>query len=193
MELDRNADCPAQGKEFDPEEMRRCKIGGHTIIKQPDAIQISCPAACRFRRRARLPRVPGAPVPVLPAVAAPARPGFPRGRPWPGFPAVCPTSPAQSHVPPHRKVAAALSAAVTTAPKQENAPNSQGRASPKEASSLFPRRSSGVGVWGRGASLREAASPPESPHPLPLREGARGREPFFRKAPSLAKLYSFTI
>ena len=36
-------------------------------------------------------------------------------------------------------------------------------------------RSSGEGVWGRGASLREAASPPESPHPLPLREGARGR------------------
>ncbi|WP_374570865.1 hypothetical protein [Acinetobacter sp.] len=51
MKLDRNADCPAQGKEFDPEEMRRCKNGGHTIIKQPDAIQISCPAACRFRRR----------------------------------------------------------------------------------------------------------------------------------------------
>ena len=25
--------------------------------------------------------------------------------------------------------------------------------------------SSGEGVWGRGASLREAASPPESPHP----------------------------
>ena len=28
---------------------------------------------------------------------------------------------------------------------------------------LIPSRSSGEGVWGRGASLREAASPPESP------------------------------
>ncbi len=36
-------------------------------------------------------------------------------------------------------------------------------------------RSSGEGVWGRGASLREAASPPESPHRKSLREGARGR------------------
>ncbi len=37
-------------------------------------------------------------------------------------------------------------------------------------------RSSGEGVWGRGASLREAASPPASPHPVSsggsAREGA---------------------
>ena len=36
-------------------------------------------------------------------------------------------------------------------------------------------RSSGEGVWGRGASLREAASPPESPPKASFREGARGR------------------
>ena len=35
-------------------------------------------------------------------------------------------------------VAAALSAAVTSTPKQENAPTSHGRASPKKRTSLFP-------------------------------------------------------
>ena len=35
-------------------------------------------------------------------------------------------------------------------------------------------RSSGEGVWGRGASLREAASPPESPPKKPLRRGPGG-------------------
>ena len=42
-------------------------------------------------------------------------------------------------------VAAALSAAVTSTPKQEDAPTSHGRASPKERTSLFP------------AALREGA------------------------------------
>ena len=37
--------------------------------------------------------------------------------------------------------------------------NSEGRVKP------IPSYSSGEGVWGRGASLREAASPPESPSP----------------------------
>ena len=44
-----------------------------------------------------------------------------------------------------------------------------------EATNSNAIRSSGEGVWGRGASLREAASPPESPHRKPLRGGARGR------------------
>ena len=49
-------------------------------------------------------------------------------------------------------------------------------------------RSSGERVWGRGASLREAASPPESPQlPASLREGARGRGLLYREASSLAK------
>ena len=47
---------------------------------------------------------------------------------------------------------------------------------------LFGREGSG----GRGASLREAASPPESPHRKSLREGARGRGLLYREAPSLA-------
>ena len=65
--------------------------------------------------------------------------------------------------PPHRKVTAALSAAVTTTPKHGKrahlawARKSEGRVK------LIPSRSSGEGVWGRGASLREAASPPSSP------------------------------
>ena len=57
-----------------------------------------------------------------------------------------------------------------------------------EATPPNASRSSGEGVWGRGASLREAASPPESP-PYPtssLEEGARGRGLFFRKGLSLA-------
>ncbi len=44
-------------------------------------------------------------------------------------------------------------------------------------------RSSGEGVWGRGASLREAASPPESPNASSFREGARGRGIFCKKSP----------
>ena len=43
-------------------------------------------------------------------------------------------------------------------------------------------RSSGEGVWGRGASLREAASPPESPNASSFREGARGRGLFYQKS-----------
>ena len=41
-----------------------------------------------------------------------------------------PAKRAEGFVPPRRKVTAALSAAVTATPKQGNAPNSQGRASP---------------------------------------------------------------
>ena len=44
------------------------------------------------------------------------------------------------------------------------------------------------GAGGRGASLREAASPPSSvPHPTSHGEGARGRGLLYREAPSLAK------
>ena len=55
-----------------------------------------------------------------------------------------------------------------------------------EATPPNASRSSGEGVWGRGASLREAASPPESPHRKSLREGARGRGLLYREASSLA-------
>ena len=54
-------------------------------------------------------------------------------------------------------------------------------------------RSSGEGVWGRGASLREAASPPESPPPPSLAERARGRGLFYRKGPSLAIIITHSL
>ena len=50
----------------------------------------------------------------------------------------------------------------------------------------IPIYSSGEGVWGRGASLREAASPPESPQRKSLREGVRGRVLLYREALSPA-------
>ena len=88
------------------------------------------------------------------------------------------------------KVAAALSAAVTTTKPIGDRTQLTGGTKPEEATNPNASRSSGEGVWGRGASLREAASPPESLHPTSLREGARGRGLLFREAPSLAnKLY----
>ena len=57
-----------------------------------------------------------------------------------------------------RQVAAALSAAVTTTPKQGNAPNLSGRSTPKEKTSLFPATLR-EGARGEAAALRRAASP----------------------------------
>ena len=61
------------------------------------------------------------------------------------------------------QVAAALSAAVTTTKLIGDAPNSQAEPTPKKRSNPNASYSSGEGVWGRGASLREAVSPPEFP------------------------------
>ncbi len=73
-------------------------------------------------------------------------------------------------------VAAALSAAVTTTPSQETAPTSQGqpvrKKSQPEPQPLFGREGSG----GRGASLREAASPPRISAILPHQLSERERE-----------------
>ena len=63
---------------------------------------------------------------------------------------------------PRRKVAAALSAAVTITPKTRKRARISWAHKPKGKRKPIPSRSSGEGVWGRGASLREAASPPES-------------------------------
>ena len=74
------------------------------------------------------------------------------------------------------QVAAALSAAVTTTDLQETAlqlawaHKSEGRVK------LIPSRSSEEGGWGRGASLREAASPPEFPQALLFGRGSGGGE-----------------
>ena len=74
------------------------------------------------------------------------------------------------------QVAAALSAAVTTTKPIEDRLHSTAEPTPKDRPTPNASRSSGEGVWGRGASLREAASPPECPPHLRLfGEGARGR------------------
>ena len=66
------------------------------------------------------------------------------------------------------QVAAALSAAVTTIPKTRNRAQLTWERKSEETHKPIPSYSSGEGVWGRGASLREAASPPESPTPKRL-------------------------
>ena len=72
----------------------------------------------------------------------------------------------------HWQVAAALSAAVTTAPKQENAPTMHGCASPQEKSSLFPAALRERGSGGE-ALLSEKRPLPQSLRLLPshLRPG----------------------
>ena len=78
------------------------------------------------------------------------------------------------------------SPAVTITKQQETAP-------PTHSGILYGRKtnsnrsySSGEGVWGRGASLREAASPPESPQPPSFGREREGGCFSIRKAPSLA-------
>ena len=66
-----------------------------------------------------------------------------------------------------------------------------GGTKPAEATTPNASRSSGEGGWGRGASLREAASPPESPLRKSFREGARGRGLFYQKSPLPRKIYLF--
>ena len=63
-----------------------------------------------------------------------------------------------------QQVAAALSRRRDHTPSlSESAPTSQAEPSQQKPRNPNASRSSGEGVWGRGASLREAASPPESP------------------------------
>ena len=66
---------------------------------------------------------------------------------------------------------------------------SEGRVKP------IPSYSSGEGVWGRGASLREAASPPESPPPRRLFEREREGGDFSseKSPPSQNSSQSFPI
>ena len=63
------------------------------------------------------------------------------------------------------QVAAALSSAVTTTKQQETTLQLTAAYCMEEKNNSNRSCSSGEGVWGRGASLREAASPPESPSP----------------------------
>ena len=70
------------------------------------------------------------------------------------------------------QVAAALSAAVTTTKQQEACTHLTGGTTYAEVTAPNASRSSGKGVWGRGASLREAASPPASPITISSKGGA---------------------
>ena len=63
-------------------------------------------------------------------------------------------------VPQRRMSAAALSAAVDSRKPQGIVTTPQAEPTPKASYPQNASRSSGEGVWGRGASLREAASPP---------------------------------
>ena len=81
-------------------------------------------------------------------------------------------------------VAAALSAAVTSTPKQENAPNLHGHASPKERTSLFPAT---LREGARGGASLEKPLPRRSPSPRRLFEREREGERFSseKHSPSL--------
>ena len=72
--------------------------------------------------------------------------------------------PSQASFSPRRQVAAALSAVVTTTKFIGNRPHLAWAHKSEGSVKPIPSCSSGEGARGRGASLREAASPPESPH-----------------------------
>ena len=87
----------------------------------------------------------------------------------------------KTFVPLRWQVAAALSAAVTITPKQENAPNSHGHTSWKEKTSLFPAALR-EGARGRGFSQRSRL--PRIPR-VPLSSGGGpGEGLLFREAAS---------
>ena len=87
------------------------------------------------------------------------------------------------------RVTAALSAAVTTNSKIGKRAHAawartfEGRVKP------IPSHSSGEGGWGRGASLREAASPPASPLRNLFGREREGGDFSVRKGPSLASFH----
>ena len=68
---------------------------------------------------------------------------------------------------PRRKVAAALSAAVTITPKQENAPTHHGRTSQKESASLFPAALRERGSGGEALLSEKRPLPQRSSHHRP--------------------------
>ena len=81
------------------------------------------------------------------------------------------------------QVAAALSAAVTTTKLIGDAPTFQAEPSKGKGVRQTPAALRGEGVWGRGASLREAASPPESPLSIAFSGGSAREGAFLKKSP----------
>ena len=95
----------------------------------------------------------------------------------------------QKTAPPQKtqQVAAALSAAVTTAKLIRDAPTSQAEPPQQKYPTQTPAALRERGVWGeRRFSLRSGLSPQNLHSPTSLREGARGRGLLYREAPSLA-------
>ena len=129
------------------------------IIKNTNRFAASGAGACKTGKEGKLegepltaPSAEGAfSLGGAPCKASPERGGARRRR-------------AEGFVPKRRKVAAALSAAVTTTPKIRKRARVSWAHKPKGKRKPIPSRSSGEGVWGGGASLREAASSPESPY-----------------------------
>ncbi len=102
------------------------------------------------------------------------------------------------------QVAAALSAAVTATKPIGDRPHAQAEPTKKKSRTPNASRSSGEGVWGGGASLREAASSPESPfknkNPLPSMQNGSGTMAayrrdgnYFRDAPSASQAASASV
>ena len=85
------------------------------------------------------------------------------------------------------QVAAALSAAVTSPKPIGDTPNSQAEPTKKQRTPPNASCSSGEGVWGGGASLREAASSPASPSPLRSSGGGPGEGASCKEALSPGK------
>ena len=87
-----------------------------------------------------------------------------------------------------QQVAAALSAAVTTTPKQKTAPTSHGHASPKERTSLFPAalREKGSGEEGL---LSEKPPPPQNSPPNRLFGREREGGGFSTEKPPPSQIY----
>ena len=75
-----------------------------------------------------------------------------------------------------------------------------GNRTPTHSGILYERKttsnrsySSGEGVWGRGASLREAASPPECSPPNIFSGGSAREGPFLQRGPLPRIFYSFLL
>ena len=95
-------------------------------------------------------------------------------------------------IPTHRKGRGGAVSRRDHNPLAGNHPHLSGGTNSEEAAPPNASRSSGEGVWGRGASLREAASPPESPTPQTSSGGSARGGASRREAASLAYLLHFS-
>ena len=78
-------------------------------------------------------------------------------------------------------------------PAAGNRTHSQAEPTPPKPHPPNASRSSGEGVWGRGASLREAASPPESLHSPVFSRGSAREGPFLQKRLLPRKIYLYYL